>query len=93
LSQGIDERRWQDHEGKHKGVSERKGGNIEMGLDTTHDAFHGAYSAFNRFRQIVCRAIGGSFPPHFLMNKDGSLVRNMRGHLVKNTDLDDKFFT
>lgn len=35
-----------------------------MGLDTTHDAFHGAYSAFNRFRKIVCKAIGGSFPPH-----------------------------
>lgn len=35
-----------------------------MGLDTTHDAFHGAYSAFNRLRQMVCRAAGGSFPPH-----------------------------
>jgi len=35
-----------------------------MGLDTTHDAFHGAYSAFNRFRTIVCKAAGGSFPPH-----------------------------
>lgn len=36
-----------------------------MGLDISHDAFHGAYSAFNRFRQIVCRAMGdGSFPPH-----------------------------
>jgi len=35
-----------------------------MGLDTTHDAFHGAYSAFNRFRQAACEALGGSFPPH-----------------------------
>lgn len=35
-----------------------------MGLDTTHGAFHGAYSAFNRFRQAVCKAMGGSFPPH-----------------------------
>jgi hypothetical protein len=35
-----------------------------MGLDTTHDAFHGAYSAFNRFRQAVASAAGGSFPPH-----------------------------
>lgn len=35
-----------------------------MGLDTSHDAFHGAYSAFNRLRQIICRAAGGSFPPH-----------------------------
>jgi hypothetical protein len=37
-----------------------------MGLDTTHGAFHGAYSAFNRLRQAVCRAAGGSFPPHDL---------------------------
>lgn len=35
-----------------------------MGLDTSHDAFHGAYSAFNRFRQAVARAMGGSYPPH-----------------------------
>lgn len=35
-----------------------------MGLDTTHDAFHGAYSAFNRFRQFVLKSIGGSWPPH-----------------------------
>lgn len=35
-----------------------------MGLDTTHDCFHGAYSAFNRLRKAVARACGGSFPPH-----------------------------
>ena len=35
-----------------------------MGLDTTHNAFNGAYSAFNRLRQSVARAAGGSFPPH-----------------------------
>lgn len=35
-----------------------------MGLDVSHDAFHGAYSAFNRLRQMICRAVGGSFPPH-----------------------------
>lgn len=35
-----------------------------MGLDTTHDAFSGAYSSFNRFRSIVAKAWGGSFPPH-----------------------------
>lgn len=39
-----------------------------MGLDTTHNAFHGAYSAFNRFRKVVLESIGGSFPPH--ENKD-----------------------
>lgn len=35
-----------------------------MGLDVSHDAFSGAYSAFNRLRQIVAKSIGGSFPPH-----------------------------
>jgi hypothetical protein len=35
-----------------------------MGLDVSHGAFHGAYSAFNRFRQAVAQAMGGSFPPH-----------------------------
>jgi hypothetical protein len=33
-----------------------------MGLDCSHDAFHGAYSAFNRLRQEVCKAAGGRFP-------------------------------
>lgn len=35
-----------------------------MGLDVSHDAFCGAYSAFNRFRQAICKVMGGSFPPH-----------------------------
>lgn len=35
-----------------------------MGLDISHDAFGASYSAFNRFRQAVAKAIGGSFPPH-----------------------------
>lgn len=35
-----------------------------MGLDTTHGAFHGSYGAFNRFRKVVARAMGGSFPSH-----------------------------
>ena len=35
-----------------------------MGLDVSHDAFSGAYSAFNRFRQSVAQAMSGSFPPH-----------------------------
>jgi hypothetical protein len=43
-----------------------------MGLNCTHGAFDGAYSAFNRFRQYVAEAIGGSFPPH----KDKSLDSN-----------------
>ncbi len=35
-----------------------------MGLDVSHNAFSGAYSAFNRFRQELARAHGGSYPPH-----------------------------
>lgn len=35
-----------------------------MGLDCSHDAFHGAYSSFKRFRQAVCYVMGGSYPPH-----------------------------
>lgn len=30
-----------------------------MGLDVSHDAFSGAYSAFNRMRIAVCEATGG----------------------------------
>ena len=30
-----------------------------MGLDVSHDAFSGAYSAFNRFRRMICEATGG----------------------------------
>lgn len=33
-----------------------------MGLDLSHDAFHGAYSAFNRLREHIVEAIGGTWP-------------------------------
>lgn len=36
-----------------------------MGLDTTHDAWHGAYSAFHRFRTKIAEAAG--LPPLELM--------------------------
>lgn len=29
-----------------------------MGLDTTHDCWHGAYSSFNEFRRAIARAVG-----------------------------------
>ena len=35
-----------------------------MGLTVSHDAFNGSYCAFNRFRQAIALAMGGSFPPH-----------------------------
>jgi hypothetical protein len=35
-----------------------------MGLAISHGTFRASYSAFNRFRQAVAKAIGGSWPPH-----------------------------
>lgn len=29
-----------------------------MGLDTTHDAWHGPYSSFNEWREALCEALG-----------------------------------
>jgi hypothetical protein len=29
-----------------------------MGLDTTHDCWHGAYSSFNHWRRAICNAAG-----------------------------------
>ena len=60
-----------------------------MGLDCSHDAFHGAYSAFNRFRQAVAAAIGGSFPPHYLY-ENGNLVEGGDGFLKKRADLSER---
>jgi hypothetical protein len=66
-----------------------------MGLDCSHDAFHGAYSAFNRLRQCVCAALGdeASFPPHWRYNKDGSLAEDANGRVLYLDGLDaDKFY-
>lgn len=59
-----------------------------MGLDTTHDAFHGAYSAFNSLRQEVAAAIGGSYPPHWLRSFDGTLARDKEGYPITDLSLD-----
>ena len=46
-----------------------------MGLDVSHDAFSGAYSAFNRFRKVLCEATGGhwcdeiSGPEHWFVGE------------------------
>lgn len=63
-----------------------------MGLDTTHDAFHGAYSAFNRFRQEICRAMGpeSSFPPHYKRDEQGRLIQDERGMLVRDPLKDEE---
>lgn len=36
-----------------------------MGLDTTHDCWHGAYSAFMRWREMIAKVAG--FPPLMAM--------------------------
>lgn len=53
-----------------------------MGLDCSHDAFTGAYSAFNRLRQFVCAAAGGSFPPHCQRGPNGYPLEDERGHVL-----------
>ncbi|HET6725902.1 MAG TPA: hypothetical protein VFH85_07850 [Gammaproteobacteria bacterium] len=63
-----------------------------MGLDTTHDAFHGAYSAFNTFRQAIAHAIGGSYGPHYLRAYGGELARDERGYPIPDRSLDDSLF-
>ena len=35
-----------------------------MGLDCSHGAWSGQYSAFNRLRRAIANALGGSWPPH-----------------------------
>lgn len=35
-----------------------------MGLDTTHDCYHGAYSSFNRWRDELARLAGYAFTKH-----------------------------
>jgi hypothetical protein len=58
-----------------------------MGLDISHDAFHGAYSAFNRFRVAVCYVTGGSFPPHWKLDKYGEHILDSHGMPI----IDEKF--
>ena len=57
-----------------------------MGLDVSHGAFSGAYSAFNRFRQAVCFVLGGSFPRHFERNEDFTFTTDPP---TKRSDLDE----
>jgi hypothetical protein len=60
-----------------------------MGLDCSHNAFHGAYSAFNRFRQAVCFALGGSFPPHWKHNPDFSITKGPNDEFTYDRTLDE----
>lgn len=60
-----------------------------MGLDCSHDAFGGAYSAFNRFRQCVAEAIGGSFPEHYQYAPGGKVIEDENGRLKRKPGLDE----
>lgn len=59
-----------------------------MGLDVSHDAFSGAYSAFNSLRQEIARTTGGSYPPHVLLNADGSYALDARGDIQWDCSMD-----
>ncbi len=48
-----------------------------MGLDTTHNAWHGAYSAFMRWRQEIARVAG--LPPLELMEGFFQPIDSTRG--------------
>lgn len=63
-----------------------------MGLDCSHDAFHGAYTAFNCLRQFVCKATGGSHPPHWVYSPTGMPLQDESGWLKHIPDLEDGYF-
>lgn len=63
-----------------------------MGLDCSHNAWRGAYSAFNRLRQEVCRATGGSYPPHYIRNVDGTLATDKEGNVVYDRTIEPDFW-
>lgn len=66
-----------------------------MGLDCSHDAFKGAYSAFNRLRQFVCAATGpdGSYPSHWQYTATGDIKKGPDGRTLYRDGLDaDKFY-
>lgn len=63
-----------------------------MGLNCSHDAFHGAYGAFNRLRQFVCAATGGSFPPHWLHSPTGEIKQGSDGRTLYREGLDPNMF-
>lgn len=63
-----------------------------MGLDCSKDAFHGAYSAFNSFREAVAHAVGGSYPPHFKRDEKGALLRGENDRPIRDETLDENSF-
>ncbi len=53
IRMGEANERWYEH-----WPESAKGRANRMGLDTTHNCFHGAYSAFSRFRNLLATAAG-----------------------------------
>lgn len=60
-----------------------------MGLMISHDGFDGAYSAFNRVRQFICHACGGSYPTHYKRGKHGEYIKDDRDRLVVLDGMDE----
>lgn len=60
-----------------------------MGLDCSHDAFHGAYSAFNRLRQVVAQSIKGSYGPHYLYHFRGEPAKDKQSWFIRDESLDE----
>lgn len=61
-----------------------------MGLDCSHNAFHGGYISFSYLRQIVTAATEGesSFPPHWRRDSEGLIIRDSGGFPVRDESLD-----
>ena len=53
-----------------------------MGLDTTHDAFHGAYSSFMRLRVAVAQAAGGGYENYNFTYDDEVLPKELARGMV-----------
>lgn len=49
-----------------------------MGLDTTHDCWHGAYSAFNRWRDKLAEVAGYTFHYDIHELSEGTVMRSAR---------------
>lgn len=62
-----------------------------MGLDCSHNAFNGSYGGFNRLRQAVSFLAGGSYPPHYKRDKQGSVLNKKDdfGLLLRDEKLDE----
>jgi len=65
-----------------------------MGLDTTHEAWHGPYSSFNQFRYWLANLIGISLNDYIGYNENGTKDLTSINHplmpLFNHSDCDGK---